>query len=119
MTTTKSYAIAYLRNVEVGPEILEYLEKIDATLAPYGGRFIVHGGRIHGVEGEWDGDIVIIEFPSAEAGRDWYASTAYQQILPLRTEQSESIAALVEGVSTGYRAVDKIAELFPTASGGR
>ena len=114
-TTTRAYAIAYLRDVDLGPEIIEYLEKIDTTLAPYGGRFIVHGGRSTAVEGAWDGDIVIIEFPSHDDARRWYASPAYQEILPLRTEHSRSIATIVEGVPDGYRAVDKLAVLLAGA----
>lgn len=107
---TKAYAIAYLRDVDFGAEIIEYLERIDETLAPYGGRFLVHGGELTAAEGEWDGAIVIIEFTSSEAAKEWYDSPAYQAILPLRTEHSQSIAALVEGVPDGYRAVDKLAE---------
>ncbi|PWN02084.1 DUF1330 domain-containing protein [Nocardioides silvaticus] len=111
-TAPKAYALAYLREVDLGPEIVEYIERIDETLAPYGGRFLVHGGRITPAEGEWDGDIVIIEFPSAAAAEEWYASPGYQAILPLRTEHSQSIAAVVEGVPEGYRAVDKLAVLL-------
>ena len=33
-----AYAIAYIQDVDLGPEIIEYIEKIEATLAPYGGR---------------------------------------------------------------------------------
>ena len=112
-TTTRAYAIAYLREVDLGAEILEYIEKIDATLAPYGGRFLVHGGELTPAEGTWDGDIVIIEFPSGADAAAWYESPAYQEILPLRTEHSQSIAAIVAGVPEGYRAVDKVAAMFP------
>ena len=108
-----AYAIAYIRDLDFGPEIIEYIEKIDATLAPYGGHFLVHGGRLTPAEGEWDGDIVIIEFPDSSAAREWYESPAYQAILPLRTEHSQSIACMVEGVPAGYRAVDKLAVLLP------
>ena len=38
------YAVAHMRQVTMGPPIVEYLERIDATLAPFGGRFVVHGG---------------------------------------------------------------------------
>lgn len=113
---TKAYAIAYLNDVDFGEAIIEYIEKIDATLAPYGGRFIVHGGKLTPAEGEWTGDIVIIEFPDVAAAAAWYDSPAYQEILPLRTEHSSSIAALVEGVPDGYRAVDKIAQVLGEAS---
>jgi uncharacterized protein (DUF1330 family) len=43
MTT---YAIAHLRNVVMGPDIVAYVEAIDATLAPFAGRFLVHGDVI-------------------------------------------------------------------------
>lgn len=111
--TTPAYAIAYLRDIELGPEIATYIERIDATLEPYGGRFLVHGGGIEAIEGEWPGDIVILAFPDAASARAWYESPAYQEILPLRTEHSHSIAAIVPGVPDGYRAVDKLAELMP------
>jgi uncharacterized protein (DUF1330 family) len=109
---TKAYAVAYLRDVDVNDEIIEYIERIDATLAGFGGHFLVHGGRLTPAEGEWTGDLIIIEFPSEQAAVDWYDSPAYQAILPLRTGNSRGMAALVRGVPTGYRAVDKLAELL-------
>ena len=33
-----AYAIAHLRSAEIGPDIVRYLEGIDATLEPFGGR---------------------------------------------------------------------------------
>ena len=39
-----AYAVANLHAVRMGPEIVRYLERIDATLAPFEGRFIIHGG---------------------------------------------------------------------------
>jgi len=38
-----AYAIANIQSITIGPAIVEYLERIDATLAPYGGRFLIHG----------------------------------------------------------------------------
>lgn len=108
---TKAYAIAYLHDVDVNDQIVEYIERIDATLAPYGGHFLVHGGKLTPAEGTWDGDVIIIEFPDQEAAHDWYGSAAYQAILPLRTQNSTGIAALVMGVPDGYRAVDKLSSL--------
>lgn len=40
MTT---YALAHLRTVTMGPQIVAYLEGIDATMAPFGGKFVIHG----------------------------------------------------------------------------
>lgn len=113
MTPPRAYVIAYLRDVEVGPEIAEYIERIGATMAPYGGRFLVHGGQLVALEGTWDGDVVMLEFPDLASAQEWFESPDYQAILPLRTEHSTSMVALVEGVPDGYRAVDKIPQLFP------
>ncbi|MGW2277966.1 DUF1330 domain-containing protein [Streptomyces sp. NPDC001770] len=110
----RGYAIGYLRNVELGPDIAEYIERIEGTMAPYGGRFLVHGGRLVAHEGEWDGDLVVLEFPDTAAAQEWYESPAYQAILPLRTEHATSMVAVVEGVGDDYRAAGKIRQLFPS-----
>ena len=118
-TQVPAYAVAYLREVDVDEAIVDYLQRIDATLAAYDGRFLVHGGQLTPVEGEWDGDLVVIAFPSLGAARAWYDSADYQAILPLRLENSRSIATLVEGVPAGYQATDKLAELTAGAVSGR
>jgi len=107
-----AYAIAYLRDVRFGDDIVAYLEAIDATLDEYGGRFLVHGSRLTPLEGEWPGDVIIIEFGSREAAERWYDSPAYQRILPLRTENSDGVAAIVDGVEPGYRAASAVAKLL-------
>ena len=84
-----AYSIAHLRTVEVGAEIVEYLDPIDATLAPFDGRFIIHGATPEVREDEFPGTIVVIEFPDRAAATARYKSPAYQAILPLRTENSE------------------------------
>ncbi|MGH1564755.1 DUF1330 domain-containing protein [Mumia sp. DW29H23] len=101
-----AYAIAHMREVSMGPEIVEYLERIDETLAPYDGRFVVHGGTVTPVEGEWPGTVIIIQFPDREHVEAWYASEAYQAILPLRTENSASDVIVVDGVDETHRATD-------------
>ena len=62
-----AYAIAHLRTVEVGPDIVEYLDRIDATLEPFGGRFIIHGATPEVREDAFPGTIVVIEFPDRAA----------------------------------------------------
>ena len=103
MTT---YGIAHLRDVVPGPGITAYLERIDATLAPFGGRFLVHGDRPRVVEGTFDDALVIIGFPDRAAAESWYASPAYREILPLRTENSQGDLFLVDGVDADHRATD-------------
>ena len=99
-------AIARLEDVRMGPEIVTYLKKIDATLPPFGGRFQVHGGSYERVEGEWTGDLVVVSFPDRAAALAWYASAAYQEILPLRTRNARCDVILVDTVEEDYRAAD-------------
>ena len=59
----------------------------------------IDGTPVLDVEGTWGpGRMVVIEFPDAQAARDWYASPAYQEILPLRTRNCETGMILVEGL---------------------
>jgi uncharacterized protein (DUF1330 family) len=101
-----TYAVAHMHSVELGPAIVEYLQRIDATLAPFGGRFIVHGGPVEVVEGRWDGHLIVIEFEDRVRARAWYESPAYRAILPLRLEHSRSDVILVDTVPSDHRATD-------------
>lgn len=64
-----AYAVAHMHQVTPGPQIVEYLHKIDATLEPFGGRFIVHGSEVEVVENTWPGHLVMIEFPDMQQAR--------------------------------------------------
>jgi uncharacterized protein (DUF1330 family) len=93
-----AYGIAHLKTTSEHDDILEYLERIQATLDPYGGRFVIHGGPVTVVEGSWPGTLVAIAFPSMTHLREWYDSPAYQEILPLRTDHLEADVIMIEGV---------------------
>jgi uncharacterized protein (DUF1330 family) len=101
-----AYAVAHMRQVTMGQPIVEYLERIDATLARFNGRFAVHGGDVEVLEGSWPGHLIVIEFPDRGRARAWYHSDAYQQILALRTDNSRSDVILADGVGSGHRATD-------------
>jgi len=88
-----------LKDVQTGPQIVEYLTRIDATLAPCGGRFIVDGGSADVGEGTDPGVVIIIEFPDRAQATRWYDSGAYQEIVPLRTNISISTVLLIDGVN--------------------
>lgn len=105
-TDMTTFAIAHLHAVRMGPAIAEYLERIDATLAPFGGRFVLHGEPIEPLEGSFEGDLVIIAFPDRASARAWYRSPAYQAILPLRRENAEGAVFLVDTVGSDHRATD-------------
>jgi uncharacterized protein (DUF1330 family) len=105
----KSYAVGILNSVEMGPWIVEYLERIDATLAAFDGHFIVHGGPKTVLEGADPGVFIVIEFPDRGAAEGWYRSPDYTAILPLRTEHSVSNVFLIDGVDRSHLATDVLA----------
>jgi len=101
-----SYAVGILHDVKLGPGIVEYLERIDATLAPFDGHFIVHGGRPEVLEGPPPGTLVVIEFPDRSGAEGWYSSPAYQAIVDLRAANSTSTIFLIDGVDRDHLATD-------------
>jgi uncharacterized protein (DUF1330 family) len=69
-----------------------------ASIARFGGRFIVRGGKADLLEGAPAPErIVVIEFPNADAARRWYFSEEYQQALKIRQSASRGRLLLVEG----------------------
>ena len=111
-----AYAIAHLRRVNVGPAIVECLQCIDATLDPYGGRFLIHGGRAEELEGSFRDDLIVIEFPNRENAHAWYAGPEYQEILHLRTDNADGETFIIDGVPDRYRAADILAKLVPSSN---
>jgi len=99
-----AYAIGLLNNVDFNAEIIEYICCIESTMEPFGGRFIVHGKHAEVLEGTMDSDCVVIEFPSIEQARHWYASEAYRRLIPLRARNSAGAVFLIDGVAAHYSA---------------
>ncbi|NNH69953.1 DUF1330 domain-containing protein [Nocardia uniformis] len=105
-----TYAVAYMYDVDFNAELIEYIEKIDETLTPYGGKFLAHGGRQKAAEGPANAAVVILEFPEYQTAMDWYRSPAYQEILPLRVENTTSVAILAEGCGDDHKSVDLLTQ---------
>ncbi|MDX3094844.1 DUF1330 domain-containing protein [Streptomyces sp. ME01-24h] len=80
---------------------LSYLEQVEATVAPYGGKWLAQGD-VDVVEGAWPGAVVLMEFPDRAAADRWYNSPEYQAILPLRTNNAISDIILVDSLPDGF-----------------
>lgn len=69
-----------------------------ASIARFGGRFLVRGGPTELLEGApAPGRVVVIEFPDAETARRWYRSDEYQSALKIRQAASRGRLILAEG----------------------
>lgn len=77
----------------------EYRTLSTSSTALYGGKFIVRGGAVETLEGEWQPHrVVIIEFPDAEHLRRWWSSPEYEAAKAIRRDTAESKIIMVEGV---------------------
>ncbi len=69
-----------------------------ASVAQYGGKFVIRGGKAELIEGTKEpARIVVIEFPDAAAAKRWYNSPEYQEALKIRLANSTGRVLLVEG----------------------
>ena len=80
---------------------LAYLEEVEATVAPFGGKWLAQGDA-DVVEGSWQGAVVLMEFPDRAAATSWYRSAAYQRILPLRRQSAISDLVLIDALPPGF-----------------
>ena len=76
--------------------IKPYSANVESTFAPFGGRFIVRGGRLVSQEGAATKRIVMIEFPSFEQAQAWYDSAAYIELRKIRHRTATSKVFTVE-----------------------
>lgn len=77
----------------------EYKKGVPATLALYDGKFLVRGGKVETLEGGWMPErFVILEFPTVERAKEWYASPEYTAILGIRHQNSDGKMIVVQGV---------------------
>jgi len=78
----------------------DYASQVPATLQPYGGRFLVRGGKTIAVEGDPPkGRIVITVFDDIEKAKAWRESAEYKKIFPVRERLATSRQFIVEGVA--------------------
>jgi uncharacterized protein (DUF1330 family) len=77
----------------------KYKGMVPPSLVPYGGRFIARGGEVETLEGEWSPKrLVIVEFPSAEQAKAWWASEEYAEAKALRQATARTQMVVVAGV---------------------
>ena len=100
-----AYALAHLHpRPPLHDDVFTYIERIQDTMDPFGGRFLVHGTDPEVVEGPLDGAYVLIEFPDLDRARTWYASDAYRAILRMRADNIDGTTVLMQGVPQDYDA---------------
>jgi uncharacterized protein (DUF1330 family) len=80
--------------------VAAYRELAATSIAHYGGRYIVRGGRIIVLEGKWHPTIlIVVEFPSRAVAEEWYRSPEYAKALAYRDAALDRNLIMVDGVA--------------------
>ena len=79
-------------------EYTTYRLQTPATVAAYGGTFLVRGGAVEVLEGDWAPTrVVVIAFASVEQAKAWWDSPEYNAIKPIRQRSTSTNLIVVEG----------------------
>lgn len=93
-----AFVVALIQTISDPETYKQYVARVEATLAPFGGRFLA---RVPGPEllegGPAPSRAIILEFPSVEKARAWHASPAYQPVLAMRQSASQGTLLLLPG----------------------
>ena len=76
----------------------EYKKIAPQAIAKYGGRYLARGGQTYVLEGDWRPNrMIILEFPSAEAARNFYTSVEYTAARRARAGAAKMDMVVVDG----------------------
>lgn len=95
-----AFFLATISKVKDAEKFGEYARRAGESFAPYGANLVTKGKFDKSLAGEFNtGAVSIVRFPDIDALNSWFASEAYQAIVPLRDEAAElTISAFHEVV---------------------
>ena len=77
-----------------------YKKMVPPSIAKYGGRYLVRGAAVETLEGTWrPSRLVILEFPSLERAKQWWACEEYAEAKALRQATAQTELIVVQGLS--------------------
>lgn len=98
LTRMPAYVVVDVRRTDI-EKATAYSKLSGESVARHGGRFLVRGGASTVLEGEWDPErVVVIEFATVDAARQWYDSDDYRAARDARAGAGTWSMVLVEGV---------------------
>lgn len=75
-----------------------YKKLTPASITAFGGKFIVRGAQTESLEGDWNPQrMVVLEFPSVERAKAWWASNEYAPAKTIRQQNAKTRMLVVEG----------------------
>lgn len=77
----------------------QYRAAVPATIAAYGGKYIVRGGANETLEGTWQPKrVIVLEFENMARLKAWYGSKEYKPLIELRQKSANTNVVAIEGV---------------------
>jgi uncharacterized protein (DUF1330 family) len=77
----------------------QYKAASPGAVADGGGRFLVRGGELAVLEGDWSPSrLVLVEFPDLETAKRWYESESYREAKRLREGAAQLRMVAVAGL---------------------
>jgi uncharacterized protein (DUF1330 family) len=94
-----AYLVVDLTAIHDEQTYARYRSQVSPGLEAAGGRYLVRGGEVDVIEGDWrPGRLVIVRFESKEAARQWWASREYAPLKQLRQASASTNMVLVQGL---------------------
>lgn len=76
----------------------EYMKHTPATVAQYGGKFVVRGGDMTTLEGDEETRrVVVLQFDTVDAAKTWYHSPEYQAAKAIREGAADAQFIAIDG----------------------
>jgi uncharacterized protein (DUF1330 family) len=76
----------------------EYAPRVQPSFAPFGGRYVVRGGKTESLAGDPPKRVVVLAFDTMERAQSWYASPEYEALKALRDKAGKARIFVVEGL---------------------
>ena len=77
----------------------EYKKLAGATVEKYGGKYVIRGGAVETLEGNWKPNrIVVLQFDSMQRAKEWLNCEEYREPRKMRHRTAKTKMIVVESV---------------------
>ena len=76
----------------------EYVELVPSLIEKHDGKYLVRGGNVEVVEGNWQPErLIVLEFPSVASARAFLEDPDYQPVAEIRHAAASTNLVIAEG----------------------
>ena len=100
-----AYLIVDITNIKDEKTYAAYRSRVSPGLEAAGGKYLVRGGPVEVLEGDWSpGRVVVVRFGSMDEARRWWHSPEYAEPKQMRQASTATNMILVPGVENEVKA---------------